>query len=287
MPEQQQTGWRDARIDWRTGEIVSAGVDVGSVSAQAVVLVDGTLFAYANTRSGTDRPDRAHRAMTRALEDTDLRLEQLHFVVGTGSGRIDVPFVDKTVGEVHCHARGAHAIYGDAVRTILDLGGQSCKAIRCDDRGRVTSFQINDKCAAGTGRAVESFAELAQIPIEQLGPLSLRVDEDPPALSERCLVFAAREARSLLYRGWSQERVLAAFCGAVAQHSCDLLERVGVEGAFCVTGGVAKNSGVVRRIEARLGHRALEGELDPQLAGALGAALLARQRARKRRAKQR
>jgi benzoyl-CoA reductase subunit A len=216
-----------------------------------------------------------------------MKVEAIHFVVGTGYGRVNVPFAHKTVGEVHCHARGAHYIYGDAVRTILDIGGQDCKAIRCDARGKVTTFQLNDKCAAGTGRGVESFAELMQLPIDQLGPISLTVDEEPPPLSSGCLLFAQREARGLLYRGRPRQEVLAAFCGAVARRVAALLERLGVERAFCVTGGIAKNPGVVRRIERELGQEALGSEIDPQLAGALGAALLAREREQKKRARKR
>jgi bzd-type benzoyl-CoA reductase Q subunit len=266
--------WRDPSIDPRGGEILSAGVDVGSVSSQAVVMVDGRLYAWSSTRTGSSSPDSARRAMERALEGSGLAVEELHFVVGTGYGRVNVPFAHKAVTEIHCHARGANFMYGDKVRTILDMGGQDCKAIRCDERGKVVAFQMNDKCAAGTGRGMEVFADLLQIPIAEVGPLSLLVTEEPPAVSSTCVLFAKTEAAGLLRRGWPREKVLAAYCAAMANRVFSLLERVGVEREFAVTGGIAKNPGVVKRIERRLGFAARTSHLDSQIAGALGAALL-------------
>ena len=271
----EESRWHDPSIDWRGGQIVSAGVDVGSVSSQAVVMVDGRLYAWSSMRTGSNSPDSARRAMLRALEGTGLEVEKLHHVVGTGYGRVNVPFAHKTITEIHCHARGGNFMYGDRVRTILDMGGQDCKAIRCDDRGKVLAFQMNDKCAAGTGRGMEVFADLLQIPIAEVGPLSLAVAEEPPPVSSTCVVFAKSEAAGLLRKGWPRERVLAAYCGAMAQRVVALLQRVGVERELAITGGIAKNPGVVKRIERKLGFESLKSDIDAQLAGALGGALLA------------
>jgi bzd-type benzoyl-CoA reductase Q subunit len=269
----EERSWRDPSLDWRRGEILSAGVDVGSVSSQAVVLVDGKLLAWASMRTGASSPDSARRAMSRALEETGLGVEGLHFVVGTGYGRVNVPFAHRAITEIHCHARGAHFMYGDRVRTLLDMGGQDCKAIRCDHRGKVVSFQMNDKCAAGTGRGMEVFADLLQIPISEVGPLSLSVAEEPPPVSSTCVVFAKSEAAGLLRKGWPKERVLAAYCSAMAHRVHALLERVGIEREFAITGGIAKNPGVVRRIERAIGFESVKSPLDAQIAGALGGAL--------------
>jgi len=269
----QERRWRDDTVDPRAGGILSAGVDVGSVSSQAVVMVDGRLYAWSSRRTGGSSPDSAREAMAWALEGSDLRVEDLHFVVGTGYGRVNVPFAHKTITEIHCHARGANFMYGSKVRTILDMGGQDCKAIRCDERGKVVAFQMNDKCAAGTGRGMEVFADLLQVPIDQVGPMSLEVDEEPPPVSSTCVVFAKSEAAGLLRRGWPKERVLAAYCGAMAQRVFALLSRVGVEREFAITGGIAKNPGVVKRIERALGFEAVTGAVDSQIAGALGGAL--------------
>ena len=279
----QENRWHDPAINWQAADVISAGVDVGSVSSQAVVVVDGALYAWSSMRTGASSPDSARGAMNWALEGTGLQLAQLHYVVGTGYGRVNVPFAHKAITEIHCHARGANFIYGDSVRTLLDMGGQDCKVIRCDARGKVLAFQMNDKCAAGTGRGMEVFADLLQIPIDQVGPLSLEVDQEPDPVSSTCVVFAKSEAAGLLRAGWPRQKVLAAYCGAMAQRVFALLERVGVEPQFAITGGIAKNPGVVQRIEQRLGYSSLSSDADSQIAGALGAALLGQALALKQR----
>jgi len=270
----EERRWHDASIDPHRGEILTAGVDVGSVSSQAVVMVDGQLYAWSSRRTGSSSRDSAGQVMAWALEGTNLRTEEIHYVVGTGYGRVNVPFAHKTTTEIHCHARGAHFMFGERVRTILDMGGQDCKAIRCDERGRVTAFQMNDKCAAGTGRGMEVFADLLQIPIAEVGPLSLNVDQDPPPVSSTCVVFAKSEASARLRAGWPKEKVLAAYCSAMSHRVVDLLERVGIEREFAITGGIAKNPGVVKRIERELGFPSVQSDIDAQIAGALGGALL-------------
>ncbi|MEE9554863.1 MAG: benzoyl-CoA reductase, bzd-type, subunit Q [candidate division Zixibacteria bacterium] len=272
----KEYNWRDENKDWKGAELISAGVDVGSVSSQAVILVDGELYAYSNMRTGSDSPNSARNAMNWALEDTGMTYDDLHYVVGTGYGRVNVPFANRAITEIACHARGGNLMYGPTVRTILDMGGQDCKAIRCDERGKVQNFLMNDKCAAGTGRGMEVFADLLSIPIEEVGDLSLEVDEEPPPVSSTCVVFAKSEASSLLREGWSKKRVLAAYCSAMAHRVVSLLERVGVEKDFAITGGIAKNSGVITRLTKELNLEALKSKYDTQIAGALGAALFAK-----------
>lgn len=271
-----ESTWVSPDIDWKAGDIVSAGVDVGSVSSQAVVMVDGELFCYSNMRTGSDSPESARRAMDKALEGSDLALKDIHYTVGTGYGRVNVPFASRAITEIACHARGANFMYGPSVRTILDMGGQDCKAIHCDDRGKVTNFLMNDKCAAGTGRGMEVFADLLSVPIEDIGALSYEVDEEPEPVSSTCVVFAKSEAVGLLRQGWSKEKVLAAYCSAMAHRVVELLERIKIERDFAITGGIAKNEGIVKRIEAELNMEALDPRHDTQIAGALGAALFAK-----------
>ncbi|NIM50159.1 MAG: benzoyl-CoA reductase, bzd-type, subunit Q, partial [Gemmatimonadales bacterium] len=122
--------WHDEEMDWRDGELITAGVDVGSVSSQAVIMVDGELYAFSNMRTGSDSPESAKKAMDWALEGTGLTLDDIGFVVGTGYGRVNVPFSNKAITEIACHARGANFMYGPSVRTVLDMGGQDCKVIR-------------------------------------------------------------------------------------------------------------------------------------------------------------
>lgn len=267
-----ESRWTNPDIDWRDGDIITAGVDVGSVSTQSVVMVDGEIYCYANMRTGSDSPDSANRSMKWALEETGLDLDKIEYAVGTGYGRVNVPFAKRAITEIACHARGANFMYGPTIRTVLDMGGQDCKAIRCDHRGKVTAFLMNDKCAAGTGRGMEVFADLLQVHINDVGKMSM-VDEEPEPVSSTCVVFAKSEAVGLLRKGWSKERVLAAYCGAMAHRVVTLLERLGLENDFAITGGIAKNIGVVSRIEKELKVTAPEPKVDPQLAGAIGGAL--------------
>jgi len=272
-PEYRQTV---SNVDWSHAKAITAGVDIGSVGSKAAVLVDGELYAYAAMRTGGVSEATAVKVTSWALEGTGLEIGKLHYVVGTGYGRVNVPFAKRTITEIACHARGAHYIYGPTVRTVLDIGGQDCKAIRCDDKGKVVSFLMNDKCAAGTGRGLEVFADLISVPIQEVGKVSLSVDQEPPPVSNTCVIFAKAESLALLRQGWTKEKVAAAYHAAMADRIVDLLNRVGIEKDFVITGGVAKNMGIVTRLENILKIKPLEPNMDPILAGALGAGLFAR-----------
>ncbi len=280
MAEQEYWRWTEYRhhdesIDPRAGAIVAAGIDVGSVSSQAVVTVDDRLYAFSSMRTGSNSPDSATNALNWALEGTGLTPGDLACVVGTGYGRVNIPFADKAITEIACHARGANFMYGPSVRTLLDMGGQDCKIIHCDEQGKVRAFLMNDKCAAGTGRGMEVFADLLAVPIEQVGALSFEVEEEPDPVSSTCVVFAKSEATGLLRRGWPKSKVLAAYCAAMAHRVVTLIERLGIEKEFAITGGIAKNAGVVKRLQRELGVEPLTTTYDAQIAGALGGALFA------------
>jgi bzd-type benzoyl-CoA reductase Q subunit len=271
-----ESRWTNPDLDWK-GKVITSGLDVGSVSSQAVLLADGKLYAYSNMRTGSDSPDSAMKAINWAMETTGLKLEDIKYTVGTGYGRVNVPFSQRAITEIACHARGGNFMYGPSVRTILDMGGQDCKAIHCDERGKVTNFLMNDKCAAGTGRGMEVFADLLGVSINDVGDLSLKVDKEPPPVSSTCVVYAKTEATGLLREGWPKNKVLAAYCSAMAHRIITLLERIGVEKDFAITGGIAKNVGVITRLEKEVGVPIMRtDEYDTQIAGALGAALFAK-----------
>jgi benzoyl-CoA reductase subunit A len=267
---------------WTNKDVITAGVDVGSVGSKAAIMVDGDVYSYGITRTGSNSPESASKVLSMALQDTGLRIEDLKYIVGTGYGRVNVPMANKAITEIACHAKGANYIWGPSVRTVLDVGGQDIKAIRIDDTGRVVSFLMNDKCAAGTGRGMEVFADLLKIPIEQIGEFSLKVAEEPEPVSCTCVAFAKTEAMGLLRKGWTKEKVLAAYTRAMAIRMANLINRVGLERELVVTGGQSKNIGIVSRIEEHLGVKTLPSPdwrgkgLDPMAAGALGAALLGR-----------
>jgi bzd-type benzoyl-CoA reductase Q subunit len=270
-----ESRWTSPDIDWK-GKLVTSGVDVGSVSSQAVILVDGELYAFSNMRTGSNSPDSAINAINWAMEDTGLTLEDIAYTVGTGYGRVNVPFSQRAITEIACHARGGNHMYGPSVRTILDMGGQDCKAIHCDERGKVTNFLMNDKCAAGTGRGMEVMADLLGVSINDIGEMSLDIDEEPQPVSSTCVVYAKTEATGLLREGWPTNKVLAAYCSAMAHRIITLLERIGVEEDFAITGGIAKNIGVISRLEKEVGIPIMKTDFDTQIAGALGGALFAK-----------
>jgi len=269
--------WKDPDIDWRKADTLVAGIDVGSVSSQAVVLADDKIYCYCNTRTGSNSPASAKNALGQALEGTGIKDEDLQFVVGTGYGRVNIPMAKKAITEIACHARGANYMGGPTIRTILDMGGQDLKGIHCDERGKVTQFLMNDKCAAGTGRGMEVMAELLQVPIVDVGQMSLDVPEEPEPVSSTCVIFAKSEAIGLLRSGWTKNMVLAAYCSAMAHRVVGLLERIGIEKEFTITGGISKNIGVTSRILKELGGiEAVPLAPDAQIAGAVGASLFAR-----------
>ena len=271
-----------SEINWKKEDVITAGVDVGSVGSKAAIMIDGEMYAWAVTRTGSNSPDSATKVMRMVLEGTNLKQSDIKYTVGTGYGRVNVPMANKAITEIACHAKGANYIWGPTVRTILDVGGQDIKAIHCDQTGRVTSFLMNDKCAAGTGRGMEVFADLLKIPIEEIGKVSMSLDQEPDPVSCTCVAYAKTEAVGLLRKGWSREKVLAAYTRAMAMRMANLINRVGLEKELVITGGQSKNIGIVSRVETILGVKTLpspnwrEGGMDPMVAGAAGAALLGR-----------
>ena len=277
--------WVNPDLDWKKGKLITAGIDVGSVSSQAVVVVDGDLYAYSNIRTGSDSSNSARKVLVAALEGTGLAEENLDYCIGTGYGRINVPMAQQTVTEIACHARGASFMYGPEVRTVMDMGGQDCKAISIDEKGKVLDFMMNDKCAAGTGRGMEVFAELIGVPVWEIGARSFRIEKEPSMISSTCVVFAKTEVVGLLEKGVPDNEIIAAYCSAMAHRILELLDRLGVKEKFVITGGIAKNEGVVKRLEKELGINTAEKvwynpayrqyPFDTQIAGALGAAVYA------------
>ena len=271
-----ESNWKNPDIDWKAAKYITVGMDVGSVSSQAVIMADGQIFAYGNMRTGSDSPDSARKALKFALESTDMPEDRMDYCIGTGYGRVNVPFADRSITEIACHARGANFIYGNKVRTVLDVGGQDIKAIQCDEKGKVNNFLMNDKCAAGTGRGMEVFCDLLGVPINEVGDRSFEFEgEEPAAVSSGCVVYAKSEATGLLRKGRSIEEVLAAYCKAMAERIYALIDRLGVKPEFAVTGGMAKNRGVMDRLMPMVGLKRMQTEWDTQIAGAAGAALFA------------
>jgi len=258
------------------GDIITCGIDIGSVSSKAVICVDGELYCYSIIKTGSNSPLSGKKAFEIIESNTGIKISDCHYIVATGYGRVNVPFANKTITEISCHGKGANYIGGPNIRTVLDIGGQDCKVIRIDGSGKVINFIMNDKCAAGTGRGIEIISELLNVPLEKSGILSLDIDIEPEPVSNICVVFARSEALVLLKKGWSKNKVLASYLRAMAERISSLVMRIGLEPELLITGGVSKNIGVVNRIEKILGIKSVTPNIDTQIAGALGAGLLAK-----------
>ncbi len=260
--------------------MITAGVDIGSAAAKSLILKDETIVDWSITPTGGDSAESAKKVTSLLLNKTGLSFDDIDYIVATGYGRVNVPFAHKTITEISCHTAGAHWLFPQ-VRTILDIGGQDVKAIKCNDKGMVMNFVLNDKCAAGTGRYLERTAATLRLKIEEIGPLALQNKKNPPpSISSVCTVFAGEEMLRLLRRGEDKRDILAGATKALVERLCVFVDRVGLEEALIITGGVAKNIGVVTYIEKQLGVKAISAP-EPQIIGALGAALLASREAKK------
>ena len=253
----------------------TAGVDIGSLTGKALILEDHNIMSWSLIPTNPDPNVTVKKAIDIALEKAHLSISDMDYVVSTGYGRLTVPFAQRNITEISCHAKGAHWFFPE-VRTILDMGGQDCKAIRCDDTGKVTNFAMNDKCAAGAGRSMEVMADLLQLPLDDLGQLSLEIVEAEVPISNTCVVFAKSEALSHLRRGKNKSDILAGVCEALATRVYSLMKRVGIESEFVISGGIAKNIGIVKRLTDKTGLTPRIA-FEPQIVGALGAALFAQE----------
>jgi len=253
---------------------IFAGVDVGSLGTKSVVLRGTEIVGKVIIPSRLNSEEGGQEALDLVLEDAGLTRADVDFIVSTGYGRISATYANKTVTEITCHAKGANFLHPN-VRTILDIGGQDCKAIRVDENGAVADFAMNDKCAAGTGRFLEVMANVFKVPLSELGDLSLRATQAIP-MSSTCTVFVESEVISLLARGENPANIIAGIHQAIANRVGGLFARVGIESEVYFSGGVAKNIGMKRAIEKALKVTVAEPRFDPQLTGALGAAALAR-----------
>jgi predicted CoA-substrate-specific enzyme activase len=254
--------------------MIVAGCDVGSLSAEAVIMRDGSIVSSQIIRVRPRPEQSAKEVMDSALSEAGLTYADIDYCVSTGYGRERIPFANNSVSEISCHGRGAQWLV-PAVRTVIDVGGQDCKAIRVDEGGKLVNFAMNDKCAAGTGRFLEFMAKVLSVGIEDLGPKSL-IAERPIAITNVCSIFAESEILHYRYEGRDTSDIAAGINSAMAERVNALVQRVGVEREICITGGVAKNTGVVKNLEEMLQLTAQKLDVDPQLVGAVGACLFAR-----------
>ena len=252
--------------------MVVAGVDVGSLNVSVVIWQDGRLISFTVIESGEEGASASHRAIEDAASKVGLHFADVSYIVATGCGRNSVPFTLKKSSEVMCQAKGALWLF-PGVRTVVNLGAVSSRVISMNEKGRVQSFVTNDRCAAGSGLFLESMSRLLQVPIHQMGELAMRV-EVRAEVSSRCAVFAESEVISHIHRGVAKEEILAGLHYAIADRILELISQAGIRQEVVVTGGIAKNVAIVAELERKL-RMSLLLPREPQIVGALGAALLA------------
>ena len=258
--------------------VLVAGCDIGSTSGKVVVLRDGVIVAYSIVPNEPLSDETARKAIEKALEGQSFTLKDIELVYGTGYGRIDIPFAQKMITEIACHGKGAFWANNKA-RTVVDIGGQDAKVIKVDHNGVVRDFVLNDKCAAGTGKFLETMARTLEVRLEDMGAMSLKAKE-VVEISSQCSVFAESEVISLIAERKDTIDILAGSNHSVANRLVSMLYRIGIEERVVISGGVAKNIGVVRMIEDKIKTKIPDYTLDPQIYGALGAALFAQQELR-------
>ncbi|EJO5347685.1 2-hydroxyglutaryl-CoA dehydratase [Clostridium botulinum] len=253
-------------------DIYTMGVDIGSTASKTVLLKNGKEIVgqeVIGVGAGTSGPK---RAIDSVLKQSNLSIEDLDYIVATGYGRNSFEFAHKQISELSCHAKGVY-FHNNKARTVIDIGGQDIKVLKLANDGRLLNFIMNDKCAAGTGRFLDVMSRVIEIPVDELGRKALE-SNSPCTISSTCTVFAESEVISQLSRGVKTEDLIAGICKSVASRVASLAKRNGIEELVVMSGGVAKNIGVVKAMELELQKDIYVSE-NSQLNGALGASLYA------------
>jgi predicted CoA-substrate-specific enzyme activase len=255
-------------------QIYFAGIDLGSTMTKVVIVdKDEEICASVIKHTGAEHRRLANQVMEEALTQADLSFDEISYVIATGYGRITVPFADRQVTELTCHARGVFHSFPN-VRLAIDIGGQDAKGLKIKD-GKLLDFTMSDKCAAGTGRFLELIADSLGLRVNDLGSISLK-STNKVSISSTCTVFARQEVVSRISEGAPLEDILAGIHDAIASRVARMVDRLKVEPDVLFTGGVAKNIGVVKALKENLGCEVLVPE-EPLLSGAIGAALLGKE----------
>ena len=254
--------------------MISVGIDIGSITAKAAILDQGQLKGSVVQGTGYDAKAAAEKAFQEVLAVSGYEKQKVDFIVSTGYGRRSVAFAHKSVTEISCHAAGANFVNPD-VKTVIDIGGQDSKVMTVSPQGKVLDFAMNDKCAAGTGRFLEVMARALEVDLEEMGEISLR-SESPATISSLCTVFAESEVISLIAKGEKRENIVAGIHASIGARVVAMAGRLGLKSPIMMTGGVAKNVGLVRMLEEKL-SMPVEISENAQVLGAIGAALIAQQ----------
>ncbi|KQC10145.1 MAG: 2-hydroxyglutaryl-CoA dehydratase [Smithella sp. SDB] len=253
--------------------MIFAGCDIGSLTGKAVLIKDNRIISTQIIRVLSDPVRTAKVLMDATLEKAGLAYDSITRCCTTGYGRENIPFSNMNISEISCHGMGAHWL-DNSIRTILDIGAEDSKIILIDEKGRVIDFAMNDKCAAGTGRCLDKLSKAINLRIEDIGGVSLK-SRNPVNMTNVCSIYMELEVIRHLYEKTKIKDIAYGIHDAVASRIAYLAKSVKIEREITMTGGVSRNKGMIRSLGKILNVRFKQLSVEPQLAGAVGAAIFA------------
>jgi len=251
--------------------MITAGIDMGAKNVKVVILKDGEILAKGQTLSGFDQKAAAEKVFNEVLTEAGLSREKIDHVVATGAGKDVAPYANGEISMMGADALGGFFLFPSA-RTVIDVGAEEGRAVKCDDKGKMVDFVINERCAAGAGTFVEAMSRALEIELEEIGALSLKAERAVP-MNAQCTIFAESEVVTLIHEKTSKADIARAIHDAIADRIASMTRRLGIQKDVVLVGGVAKNVGFVSSLKKTLGVNLLVPE-EPEFVGALGAALL-------------
>lgn len=253
-------------------KLITAGVDIGSLTSKVVLLENGSILLWSQS-SSSDKT--VEEIMKEALEEAGVKTDEVQYIVATGVGKKEASYAKEQATEVLCDTKGALYLCPSA-RGVIDIGAESCRAIRYDEKGNVVDYTLNDKCASGSGIFLDTMAKALGVSPEEMGELSLHSTQDIN-ITSMCAVFAESEVVSLIHRRVDRVDILKGIHNSIANRICGMVNRVQLEGEITIIGGVANNIGVITSLKDMLEIK-LTVPQNPQIVGALGAALIAKEK---------
>ncbi len=250
--------------------MITVGIDVGSVAAKAAAYDGKEIVATAILPTGWSPKESGEQLLKDIMSKLDINKDGISAIVGTGYGRVSLPFTDKKVTEITCHGRGAHYV-DSSIRTVIDIGGQDSKVIKINEKGDVIDFLMNDKCAAGTGRFLQVMSNALEIDIADLSGLAS--EAEPANINSMCTVFAESEVVSLIAEGTSKESIASGLLHSVCNKTYSLVSRIGIENTVFFSGGVSRSKKMGKLLSDKLGVEVISSD-ESQFIGAIGAAII-------------
>ena len=255
--------------------MITGGIDMGTQSVKVAIVKDGTIISRGQAFSGFDPTKSAEQAFDEALKKSKFSRADVNHVTATGSGMDMAPCSNSTISMMGADAKAGVFLFPKA-RTIIDVGAEEARAVKCDAKGIMMDFVVNERCAAGAGTFIEAMARALEVKLEEMGPLSLKAERASP-INATCVIFGESDVVTLIHRQESKPEIARAIFDAMADRVSSMVHRLGVNPDVVLVGGVAKDVGFVASLKRKLGIDVLIPEF-PEFAGALGAALVAANR---------